>query len=51
MNSAALHGTEKKTQRKDLSISYWLAGIYKRYNSTWEEKKERKGFSGEGGGE
>jgi hypothetical protein len=36
-----LHGTEKEIHKRDLSISYRLAGAWKRYNST-EEGGERK---------
>jgi hypothetical protein len=52
MNTAALHGTEKETQKNDLSINQRLAGTCKRYNSTEEGGgKEVERFIGEGVGE
>jgi hypothetical protein len=50
MNAIVIHGTEKKTQKRDLSISYRLDGACKRYNSTMKGKSDRKGFIEEGGG-
>jgi hypothetical protein len=38
LNTIVPHGMGKKTRKRDLSISYWLAGIYKRSNSTLEWK-------------
>jgi hypothetical protein len=49
MNTAALYDTEKEIQKNDLSISQRLAGTCKRYDSTMKEKRDRKGFVGEGG--
>jgi hypothetical protein len=51
MNAIVPHGMENETQKRVLSISYWLDEVYKRYNSTLEGKKDRKGFIGEVGRE
>jgi hypothetical protein len=51
MNTLVPHGVEKETHKRDLSISYRLAGICKSSNSTLEGKRDRKGFIGAGGGE
>jgi hypothetical protein len=51
MNAIVPHGRERETQKRDLSIRYWLGGTCKRYNSTMTGEKNRKGFIEEGRGE